>query len=117
MKQTSYYTPKCIQFKQTFKGLPCISTFEIENCDETNFDGSVYLNNVEFISICETQGEYMVFINNPGCPIDEKGCPVFSQEHPNQQMVFGYYKSWKRALNKALSIAKHKKYPKPIEIW
>lgn len=64
-----------------------------------------------------TDGKFMVYINNPGCPVDADGCPIFTKEHPQQQWVFGYYESFNRALNRAVAITKARKYPKPIEIW
>lgn len=82
-----------------------------------DFDGTVYINHLEWVSIISTDGEYMVYVNNPGCPVDTDGCPIFSKEHPNEQWVFGYYNSFKRALNRAFSITKKKEYPKPIEKW
>lgn len=68
-------------------------------------------------AIIATDGKFMVYINNPGCPVDADGCPIFTKEHPQQQWVFGYYESFNRALNRAVAITKARKYPKPIEIW
>lgn len=51
-----------------------------------------------------TENKYMVYINNP------KG-------HEGQQMVFGYYKTFVRAINKAKAIVEKREYPKPVEIW
>ena len=99
---SSLYTPRCKDFNAAFKGMPGITTHatEISRDDGTfaDFDGAVY-------------------INNPGCPVDADGCPVFTKEHPQQQWVFGYYESFKRALNRAMAIVRGYTYPKPIEIW
>lgn len=122
ISNSSYYTPRCMDFKATFKDLPGVTTFEHEmityDGKHTDFGGTAYINHLEFVSIIDIGGgEYMVYINNPGCPVDNDGNPVFSEEHPQQQWVFGYYTSFKRALNKALSIVQKRKYPKPIEIY
>ena len=118
---SSSYTPRCEDFKATFRGLANVTTHatEIDNYDGTftDFDGSVYINHLEWLSIAETDGKFMVYINNPGCPVDADGYPVFTKEHPQQQWVFGYYKSFKRALNRAMAIVLCCAYPKPIEIW
>ncbi len=47
---------------------------------------------------------YMVYINNPN-------------GHDGKQWVFGYYKTFGRALKKAAAIVEKREYPKPIEIW
>lgn len=47
---------------------------------------------------------YMVYINNPN-------------GHDGEQWVFGYYKTFGRALKKAVAIVEKREYPKPIEIW
>ena len=47
---------------------------------------------------------YMVYINNPN-------------GHDGEQWVFGYYKTFDRALKKAAAIVEKREYPKPIEIW
>ena len=81
------------------------------------FDASVYVNGLEFVQVVEESERYMVFINNPYCEVDENGSAIFTKEHPQQQWVFGYYKSLKRAINMAKSIVINGKYPKPIEVW
>lgn len=117
MKQVSK-TTRSIEFNRAFRNVPSASTLCDESCDNTYFHGSCYLHKVEFVSIAKDyDSEYMVYINNPHCPVDANGYPIFSEKHPQQQWVFGYYKSWKRALNKALSIATKALYPKPIEVW
>lgn len=109
---------RSIEFNCAFRNVPNASTLCDESDDNTYFYGSCYLHKVEFVSIAKGyDDEYMVYINNPHCPVDTNGNPIFSEKHPQQQWVFGYYKSWKRALNKALSIALKAFYPKPIEVW
>src|SRR5574344_581882 len=119
--KSSLYTPRCKDFKAAFKGLANITTHATETIHYdgsfTDFDGSVYINHREWVSIGETDGKLMVYINNPGCPVDADGCTVFTKEHPQQQWVFGDYESFKRALNRALAIVRGYIYPKPIEIW
>jgi hypothetical protein len=83
----------------------------------TDFGGSAYVDKLEWVAIIATDGKFMVYINNPGCPVDADGCPIFTKEHPQQQLVFGYYESFNMALNRAVAITKARKYPKPIEIW
>ena len=106
----SYYTPRCIAFKQRFANIPEITTFEDEFEEENNyfhdFDGTIYVNKIEFLEVyhLEKENTFMVFINNP-------------DGHDEEQWVFGYYKSFKRALNKMASIVEKRSYPKPIEIW
>lgn len=108
-------------FKAAFKDMPGVTTFEHElvtydgQC--TDFDGSAYVDKLEWVAIIATDGKFMVYINNPGCPVDADGCPIFTKEHPQQQLVFGYYESFNMALNRAVAITKARKYPKPIEIW
>ena len=118
---SSLYTPRCKEFNAAFKGMPGITTHatEISREDGTfaDFDGSVYINHREWVAITATDGKFMVYINNPGCPVDADGCPIFTKERTQQQLVFGYYKSFNRALNRAVAITKARKYPKPIEIW
>ena len=118
---SSLYTPRCKDFNAAFKGMPGITTHatEISRDDGTfaDFDGSVYINHREWVAITATDGKFMVYINNPGCPVDADGCPVFTKEYPQQQWVFGYYESFKRALNRAMAIVRGYTYPKPIEIW
>lgn len=98
-----------------------VTTFEHElvtydgQC--TDFGGSAYVDKLEWVAIIATDGKFMVYINNPGCPVDADGCPIFTKEHPQQQWVFGYYESFNRALNRAVAITRARKYPKPIEIW
>lgn len=124
---TSRYTERCIEWFRTFRdlGLPGVTTFETEEVDADGtrrmFEGSAYINRREWVTVMDW-GEprepfYAVFINNPFCDTDEKGCPIFTEEHPNVQWVFGYYKSFKRAMNRAIAITKARKYPKPIEIY
>ena len=121
MAKSSYYTPRCMAFNTAFKDMPGVTTFEHElvtydgQC--TDFDGSAYVDKLEWVSIIATDGKFMVYINNPGCPVDADGCPIFTKEHPQQQWVFGYYESFNRSLNRAVAITKARKYPKPIEIW
>ena len=119
--KSSYYTPHCKAFKDAFRGLPGVTTYTQETIADdgqyTDFDGTVYINHLEWVSIIATDGKYMVYVNNPGCPVDADGCPIFSKEHPQQQWVFGYYDSFKRALNRVFSITKKMEYPKPIEKW
>lgn len=111
---SNLYTPRCKDFNAAFKGMPSITTHatEISREDGTfaDFDGSVYINHREWVAITATDGKFMVYINNPGCP-------VFTKEHPQQQWVFGYYESFKRALNRAMAIVRGYTYPAPIEIW
>ncbi len=115
----SYYTEKCIEFRKCFEGMRGVTTFQDEeDYDGGFFEGTVYINNLEFITISYMgEKDYMVHINNPGCEVDDDGCPIFTEEHPQQQWVFGYYKSFKRALNKAKAIVEKRTYPKPIQIW
>lgn len=121
MAKSSYYTPRCMAFKTAFKDMPGVTTFEHElvtydgQC--TDFDGSAYVDKLEWVAIIATDGKFMVYINNPGCPVDADGCQIFTKEHPQQQWVFGYYESFNQALNRAVAITKARKYPKPIEIW
>lgn len=71
----------------------------------TLFSGTVYINNYEFVCIDQlTESKYMVYINNPS-------------GHDNEQWVFGYYKTFARALNKATAIVGKREYPKPVETW
>ena len=110
---TTYYSEKCSEFRARFAEYPDITTFESDDENGGQFDGSVYRNKIEWLQIFETEpGNWMVFINNPESPLDENGCPI--QDGP--QWVFGYYDSFKRALRKMESIMRRGKYPKPIEI-
>lgn len=73
-----------------------------------------------YIHVCVGEwddGEFTVYINNPHCEVTPDGCPMFTDEHPQQQFIFGRYNSFKRAVNKAVTIVKARKYPKPIEIY
>lgn len=115
---TSHYTDKCMEFHMHFQRMESVTTFETEDVEFDDFSGSVCINNLEFVSVNKLkEGVYMVYINNPDCEVDELGCPIFTEEHPQQQWIFGYYKSFKRALNKAKEIVEKRAYPKPIEIW
>ena len=114
METTSYYTPNCVLFKKAFKGMPNVTTFETEFVDGEryhDFDGTVYINQREFISVGDFGDRFMVYINNPLWGYDEE-----QHDIPEHQWVFGYYKSFKRAINKALDITKQGFYPKPMEI-
>ena len=115
METTSYYTPNCMLFKKAFQGIPNVTTFESEFIDGNryhDFDGAVYINHREFISVYEFEsGKYMVYINNPLWGDDDE-----QHDIPEHQWVFGYYKSLKRAINRALAITKQGFYPKPLEI-
>lgn len=120
MIRTSYYTPFCNAFKKAFNDIPCVTTFESEYIEDgicKDFQGTVYIDKLEFVSIIVENGRYMVYINNPGCDVDDDGSPIFTKEHPQQQWVFGNYVYFKNALNKAVAITKARKYPKPILIW
>lgn len=102
-------------FKEAFMGMKNVT---VNVSDSFGFfDASVYINGIEFIQTIGESGSYMVFINNPYCEVDESGCPIFTKEHPHQQLVFGYYKSLKLAINKAKAIVVNMEYPKPIEVW
>ena len=131
---STYYSDKCQSFRDAFRSIEGVTTFETEwveghkgwygvpdvirNQDCGDFNGSAYIDNIEYIAISGNKTEgYEVYINNPNCDIDEKGCAIFTEEHPQQQWIFGRYDSFKRAVNKAVSIVNVRKYPKPIEIW
>lgn len=133
-KFTTYYSDKCGTFRNAFKGMGSVTTFETEwvegregfygvpdvirNQDCGDFNGSAYIDSIEFVAISGSSAEgYEVYINNPNCDIDETGCAIFTDEHPQQQWIFGRYSSFKRAVNKAVAIVKARKYPKPIEVW
>ena len=114
METTSYYTPNCVLFKKAFRGMPNVTTFETEFADGEryhDFDGTVYINHREFISVGDFGDSYMVYINNPLWGDDNE-----QHDIPEHQWVFGYYKSLNRAINKALAITKQGFYPKPLEI-
>lgn len=52
-----------------------------------------------------------VYINNPLWGDDEE-----QHDIPEHQWVFGYYKSFKRAINRAKAITLAGRYPKSMEI-
>ena len=127
------FSDKCKVFREAFRDMNGVTTLEVE-CVEGRensrygleiidqdcgaFKGSVYIDGIEYIAICGGPKEtWDVFINNPNCDIDKKGCAIFTKEYLEQQWVFGKYKSFKRALNRAVAIVKARKYPKPKEIW
>lgn len=133
-KFTTYYSDKCGTFREAFKGMSNVTTFETEwvegrkgwggvpdviqnqNCGD--FYGSAYIDSIEFVAVSGNPAEgYEVYINNPNCEVDEKGCAIFTDEHPQQQWIFARYNSFKLAVNKAVAIVKARKYPKPIEVW
>jgi hypothetical protein len=102
---TSNYTPKCLEYSKYFKGMQGITTHQSENIDYNDFSGTVYVNRYEFVCIDQMEESgYMVYINNPN-------------GHDGEQWVFGYYKTFGRALKKAAAIVEKREYPKPIEIW
>lgn len=102
---TSNYTSKCMEFSKNFKGMQGVTTHQSDDEEAHYFSGTVYINRYEFVCIDQlTENKYMVYINNP------KG-------HEGQQMVFGYYKTFVRAINKAKAIVEKREYPKPVEIW
>lgn len=116
----SNYTSKCMEFSRCFKGMRGITTLQCEDNESGHefFEGSVYINHIEFLCISKFGEEkYMVHINNPDCEVDDDGCAIFTEEHPQQQWTFGYYKSFKQALNKAKEIVEKRAYPKPIDVW
>lgn len=82
-----------------------VTTHQSDNEEAHYFSGTVYINNYEFVCIDQlTENKYMVYINDPS-------------GHDNEQWVFGYYKTFARALNKAKTIVEKREYPKPIETW
>lgn len=96
---------KCIEFLKLFKGKQGLTTFQNENKEAHYFSGTVYVDHIEFVCMDELKGgDYMVYINNP-------------EVCEGKQLVFGYYKSFRRALNRVASIVENRKYPRPIEIW
>ena len=102
---TSNYTPKCLEFAKYFKGMQGVTTHQSEDIDYNDFSGTVYVNRYEFVCIDQMEESgYMVYINNPN-------------GHDGEQWVFGYYKTFSRALKKAAAIVEKREYPKPIEIW
>lgn len=129
METTTYYSAKCLAFAAAFAGMENVTTFNTEivsaNCagypiadSGELFEGTAYLDKREFVCVGEwDNGEFTVYINNPYCEVTPDGCAIFTDEHPQQQFIFGRYKSFKRALNKAVAIVKVGKYPKPIEIY
>lgn len=101
----SNYTPKCMKFSKHFKGMQGVTTHQSDNEEAHYFSGTVYINNYEFVCIDQlTENKYMVYINDPS-------------GHDNEQWVFGYYKTFARALNKAKTIVEKREYPKPVETW
>lgn len=133
-KFSTYYSDKCGTFREAFKDIDGVTTFEtewvegreglggvpdvIKDQDCGDFDGSAYIDGIEFIAVSGNPAEgYEVYINNPNCEVDGNGCAIFTDEHPQQQWIFGRYNSFKRAVNKAVSIVKARKYPKPVEVW
>lgn len=124
--KTKEDTTKCMAFRAAFRDMPGVTVWAQETFNNDGatsmLDLSAYINKVEFVAIGDWGApgdpEYVVFINNPYCDTDEKGFPIFTDEHPNVQWVFGYYgKSFKRALNRAVAIVKARKYPKPVEVY
>ena len=102
---TSNYTPKCLEFSKYFKGMQGVTTHQIEDIEYNYFSGTVYVNHYEFVCIDQMEKSgYMVYINNPSA-------------HNGEQWVFGYYKTFVRALKKVAAIVEKRKYDKPIEIW
>ena len=106
MKQTSSnYTAKCLEFAKYFKGRQGVTTHQIEYEDAHYFSGTAYVDGHEFVCVDQMkEDEYMVYINNP-------------IEGDEKQWVFGYYKTFRRALRKMSSIVDKRKYPEPIEVW
>lgn len=103
--EDSIYTPKCIEFLEHFKGKSGVTTHQIDNEEAFFFSGTVYINHYEFVCLAQLEeNKYMVYINNP-------------EGHDSEQWIFGYYKSFKRALKKTEEITEKRVYPKPIEIW
>ena len=129
METTTYYSAKCLAFAAAFAGMENVITFNTEivsaNCagypiadSGELFEGTAYLDKREFVCVGEwDDGEFTVYINNPHSEVTPDGCPMFTDEHPQQQFIFGRYNSFKRAVNKAVTIVKARKYPKPIEIY
>lgn len=103
----SNFTPHCIDFVKAFKGMPGITTHEEETFNDDGtfsyFEGAIYLNKMECLGIksASVYGEYMLYINNP----------------LGEQLVFGYYDTFEKAIERAKEIVRARKYPKPIEIW
>ena len=94
--------------------MPNVTTFETEFCDGEryhDFDGTVYINHREFISVGDFGDRFMVYINNPLWGDDDEHHDI-----PEHQWVFGYYKSFKHAINRAKAITLAGHYPKPLEI-
>lgn len=130
---TTSFSDKCKAFREAFRDMNGVTTLEVEyveGCENSlygleiigqdcgDFNGRVYIDGIKYIAVCSGPKEtWDVFINNPNCDIDKKGCAIFTEEYPEQQWVFGKYKSFKRALNRAVTIVKAHKYPKPKEIW
>lgn len=93
-----------MEFAAFFKGMPGVTTFQSENTDYNDFSGTVYINGQEFVCIDQVEeSRFMVYINNP---YDD-----------DLQWVFGYYRTFRGALNKAKKITERREYPKPVETW
>lgn len=99
----SNFTTKCLIFKRFFYFKMGVTTHEVEDTEQDMFSGTVYINRHEFICVEKEKDKYMVYINNP-------------DGHDGEQWVFGYYKTFGRALKKAAAIVEKREYPKPIEI-
>lgn len=84
----------------------------VEVAEPRMFEASVYKDGNLWLQLANNGGTYSVYIDNPLAELDEKG-----QEVSHEQWVFGEYKGFKRALNKALAITRAGKYPKPILKW
>ena len=101
----SNFTDKCMKFKARFNCMRGVTTHESDDEEANYFSGTVYINNNEFVCIDqEKENKYMVYVNNP-------------VGHDGQQWVFGYYKTFRGALNKTAAIVEKREYPKPIDVW
>lgn len=94
------------RFRDTLRGMGDVTVYYT---DGGFTDASVFINHREFVSICSMDDGkpemcYMVYINNPG-------------GHDDEQWIFGNYKRFGDALNKAKSIVKRREYPKPVLVW
>lgn len=79
---TSNFTPKCLEFAKLFHGKQGVTAHQSENIEQHYFSGAIYIKRLEFVCLEQlNENEYMVYINNP-------------TGHPEQQWVFGYYKTW-----------------------
>lgn len=116
----SHYTKSCDTFRRAFHGMQGVTTFQSECVNEDgtthDFEGTVYVDGIEYLNISKGSN-YMLFVNNPFCSVNENGDTVFTAEHPQQQWIFGYYNTLGRALARAHVIVRKRKYPKPILIW